>query len=99
MANTKIPTTSPHLLYAGAMLIPALFGNAYAQEQAKQLFDIQAQPLSNALLSFGKQSSREILYSSEITQGLNTKGLRGSFTPEEALARLFVEYVIALQRH
>lgn len=51
-------------------------------------FDIPPQPLKSALLAFGKQSGRQLLYHSEMTEGLKTGGLKGEYPPEKALDRL-----------
>jgi iron complex outermembrane receptor protein len=51
-------------------------------------FEIPPQPLKSALLSFGKQSGRQLLYGSEMTEGLKTEGLSGEYPPEKALDRL-----------
>ncbi|AUF95929.1 TonB-dependent siderophore receptor [Pseudomonas sp. 02C 26] len=58
---------------------------AQAQDLA---FDIPAQPLSSALLSFGKQTDMQILFSQDTVQGRRSAAVAGRLSPEQALARL-----------
>ncbi|MGV2836413.1 STN domain-containing protein, partial [Pseudomonas shirazensis] len=58
---------------------------AQAQDLA---FDIPAQPLSSALLSFGKQTDLQILFSQDTVQGRRSAAVAGRLSPEQALARL-----------
>lgn len=51
-------------------------------------FDIAAQPLGSALSEFARQARVNALYFSDDLRGLSSPPLRGSFTREEALARL-----------
>ena len=59
-----------------------------AQAQAERDFDIQAQPLSSALLDFRLQSGLQVAYRTDDVGDLRSQGLTGSFTPEAALQRL-----------
>lgn len=58
---------------------------AQAQEMA---FDIPSQSLASALLSYGKQTDMQILFSQDTVQGRRTAGVHGRMEPEQALARL-----------
>jgi iron complex outermembrane recepter protein len=71
----------------GALAMPMASSVAYAQE-ATHPFDIQAQPLSSALLEFGRQAKISIAAPRELTQGRTAKAVRGTMTTREALARL-----------
>ena len=51
-------------------------------------FDIPAQSLASALTLFGRQSGLQIAADSELIAGLQTQGLQGRFTAEQALRRL-----------
>ena len=57
-------------------------------DEAKTTFNIPAQDLSTALREFARQSSREILFSSEVAQGKKTKGVKGDLTADAALTKL-----------
>lgn len=48
-------------------------------------FDIPPQDLTSALSSFGESSSLQLLYDAALARGLNTEGVSGSYTPEQAL--------------
>lgn len=51
-------------------------------------FDIPAQGLGPALQQFAVRADTQILFSPELVSSYRTEGVRGSFTPEEALRRL-----------
>nr|WP_314873912.1 TonB-dependent siderophore receptor [uncultured Pseudomonas sp.] len=60
-----------------------------AQVQAQEMsFDIPSQALASALLSFGKQTDMQILFSQDSVQGRRSTGVQGRLEPEQALARL-----------
>lgn len=58
---------------------------AYAQPVD---FDIAAKPLAGALAEFAAATNLQVLYSGELTKGLNTAGVSGRHEPEEALNML-----------
>jgi iron complex outermembrane receptor protein len=45
-------------------------------------------PLSAALEAYGQATGRQLLYRSDVVQGLTARALRGTFTADEALRRL-----------
>lgn len=51
-------------------------------------FNIPAGPLREALILLGQQGGVRISFSSRVVSGLQTKGLVGLFSPQEALRRL-----------
>ena len=63
-----------------------------SRPQAKQLaqsgklrFDIPPQSLPSALSAFREASNLPLQYDAALTQGMNTEGVSGSYTPEQAL--------------
>lgn len=56
--------------------------------QAGQSFDIPAQPLAGAITSFGRQSGLQVTVEAAIANDLQSPGVSGSYTPDEALGRL-----------
>lgn len=64
----------------------ALIAPAHAQEV--RAFQIPPQSLAGALNDFGRQSGRDILFSSEVVEGRRSAGLQGRHTPERALELL-----------
>ncbi|GGB48263.1 ligand-gated channel [Tistrella bauzanensis] len=56
--------------------------------QAGQSFDIPAQPLAGAITSFGRQSGLQVTVEAAIANDLQSPGVSGSYTPDEALSRL-----------
>ena len=62
--------------------------SAQADTAQRDTFNIPAQSLASALTLFGRQSGLQIAADSELIAGLQTQGLQGSFTVEEALRRL-----------
>jgi hypothetical protein len=57
-------------------------------DEAIKLFDINAQPLSEALMAFGAQTGAIVMASSELTTGKISKPVTGQLTPQEALSRM-----------
>jgi len=68
---------------------------AAADGQTPRSFDIPAQDLGSALRQFALQSSQQILFSTDIVQGKSTQELKGSFTPDSALAKLLAQSGLA----
>src|SRR5258708_11620380 len=79
----KLRLTALAVVAAVALIAPP----AQADE-VKTTFNIPAEDLSTALREFARQSSREILFSSEVAQGKKTKGVKGDLTADAALTKL-----------
>ncbi|AHG64635.1 TonB-dependent siderophore receptor [Advenella mimigardefordensis] len=60
---------------------------AHAQQRAVPI-TIGPQPLSDALLKLGQQTNLQFIYQASLLQGLNTRGVKGTLTPEQALDQL-----------
>lgn len=58
-----------------------------AQEAAVSV-NIPAQPLGDALLQLGSQTSLQIFYSQDVLAGQNARAISGNLAPEEALRQL-----------
>jgi iron complex outermembrane receptor protein len=59
-----------------------------SQAEAEIAFDIPPQALSAALAAFGSQSGYQVSVDHSTLAGLDSAGVSGSYTPEEALRRL-----------
>lgn len=57
-------------------------------QNAPVSINIGAQPLGDALLQWAAQTKVRVFYAPDVVAGLNTRGLRGSLAPEEALRGL-----------
>jgi iron complex outermembrane recepter protein len=55
---------------------------------AQQTFAIPPQPLSSALTQFGRQAGVQIAVDTSLVAGLQTPGVQGRYTPEQALRQL-----------
>lgn len=77
-------------LVASTMLVAPHLGVAQAQPAGavQRSFDIPAQPLGAALTAFARQTGIQFAYPASLTSGRTSPALRGSFAPEDALARL-----------
>ncbi len=62
--------------------------SAQATEAAQRDFDIPGQPLSSALILFGRQSGLQLAVDSDFVAGLQAQAVQGSYTPEQALRQL-----------
>jgi outer membrane receptor for ferric coprogen and ferric-rhodotorulic acid len=67
--------------------VPRLAG-APNSESAKHNFSIEAQPLGAALQEFAKQSGVQIIFFSQVTEGIQAPALNGPYTIAEALQML-----------
>ena len=54
-------------------------------------FNIKSGSLITALNDYARQSDQEILFSSDIVAGKETKALKGLYAPDEALARILAD--------
>ncbi|MDB5723660.1 MAG: hypothetical protein JWQ16_414, partial [Novosphingobium sp.] len=70
---------------AGALVAS---GPGYAQEAQRQHYSIEAQSLADALRAVSRISGREIMFPADAVQGRQASRLTGTFTVEEAVARL-----------
>ena len=77
--------TISRLLCGSAALALSWGGLAQAEERA---FDIQAQPLSTALMAFGAQSGHAVMAPMELMDAKVTRGFQAPAEPEVALAQL-----------
>ncbi len=80
-----------NLLKTVVLGIMVVFSGAVAAVEPAPRFvvlDIPAQPLSDALSQFAKQSGLQIVFHSQIGKGVTTSRLSGRFTPQAALDRL-----------
>ncbi|BCA56596.1 Ferrichrome-iron receptor [Nitrospira sp. KM1] len=58
------------------------------QSSSSRQFDIDAQPLGSAVAAFAAATRYQVLYGEGIHQDTPTKGVKGTFTPEDALKHL-----------
>ncbi|HEY0940387.1 MAG TPA: TonB-dependent receptor [Steroidobacter sp.] len=57
-------------------------------DQARQEFNIAAQPLSQALREYAQQSGDQVVFYSDVGKGRDAPAVAGSYTRQEALNRL-----------
>jgi outer membrane receptor for ferric coprogen and ferric-rhodotorulic acid len=68
--------------------MPGLIGAAPSGEPAKYDFNIEIQPLDTALQEFAKQSGVQVIFFSQITEGLKAPALKGRYTATAAVGLL-----------
>lgn len=88
-------TTLPSVL-TGALLTSMAYSVALpvqAQTLVQQSMNIQiaASPLEQALNNLGQQAGIVLVFSPELTEGLTSEGLSGTYTLEQALSHLLVQ--------
>ncbi|MBB5745712.1 TonB-dependent receptor [Brevundimonas variabilis] len=71
---------------ASAACVIAISSSACAQEQ--RTYNIPPGSLRDALNQFATQSDQQLFYSGELVRGLQSSGLRGRYTPSQALDAL-----------
>jgi iron complex outermembrane recepter protein len=88
-------------LAASVIISPVMVGETWAAPQGQVEtveFNIPAGSLDAALVAFANQSGRQLVYSQQLVEGLRSAGLKGRFTPDEAIARLLAGAPIELRR-
>ncbi len=60
----------------------------HAAEADSKTYHIAPSPLENALNQFGREAGVLISFGSQVTSGLQSRGLEGQYTPEQGLAAL-----------
>jgi len=84
----KAPATILWSFLIAAGGAPGLIGAAPRTEPAKYDIKIDSQPLGTALQALAKQSKVQIIFFSQITEGLRAPALEGQFTVSAALELL-----------
>lgn len=83
-----------------ASTLPAVPGRAQqaassqpmiAQLQLEQSFDIAAQPLTDALVAFGRQSGVQVTVDGAVARTISAPAVRGTMTREQVLRRLLAD--------
>jgi outer membrane receptor for ferric coprogen and ferric-rhodotorulic acid len=75
-------------LLAGAQPTGAAPADGATSSVARQVLNIPAQPLRQALLAFSQQSGQNVLLDGNLDAGLRSTAVAGQYSPEEALATL-----------
>ena len=89
----KAPATILWSLLIAAGCMPGLIGAAPGTEPEKYDFKIDSQPLGTALQALAAQSGVQIIFFSQLTEGLRAPPLAGQFTLSAAL-----EFLLAPSR-
>ena len=76
------------LLSGGAACAFAIVASTAACAQSARAYDIPAGPLGDALNRYAAQSEHQIFFAGDLVRGRDTPGLKGRFTPADALNRL-----------
>jgi outer membrane receptor protein involved in Fe transport len=84
-------------LMSGAAFAALMLGSAAAAAEPVK-FDIAPQPLTAALNEFGVQSSRAVLFTTDLTGAKITKGVNQEAEPEIALAQMLDGTGLAFRR-
>lgn len=102
-AIIRVRTTGSRVALAVHLGLFVTAGQAYAADPAAAvsrpailMFDVPAQSLGRAVLSFADQAGVQVLFDSARLQGLQSLALKGRYSAQEGLARLLgsapVEY-------
>ncbi|MFK0386902.1 TonB-dependent hemoglobin/transferrin/lactoferrin family receptor [Agrobacterium sp. NPDC090273] len=90
--NLLLTTTAISLLCAVsdsvAQSAPTAQNEAAATRGVARAFNIPAQPLAGALSAFSRQSGLQVTQAAGTARGVSGNAVIGSFTPDQALARL-----------
>src|SRR5690606_8060904 len=72
----------------GVLLLLATAATAPAAEAARMDFDLPAMSAEAALKLLSKQSGVSVIFTTEMTGNVQTRSVRGTFTPLEAASRM-----------
>ncbi len=73
---------------AAILAVASLVAGAAVAQMRSFHFDVQDQPLSQALQRFGQVSGQQIVFTEALVAGLASPSLKGEFTAEAALEHL-----------
>jgi len=76
------------LAIALGLVCALMLGGARSDEQVVYTLHIESQPLDGALQEFARQTGMQILFFSDVTDGLRSAALNGKYTMETAMTAL-----------
>jgi iron complex outermembrane receptor protein len=83
----RLPVRFKHTALA-AFAVTALCAAPVWSAESAIAFSIPAEDLATALREFARQSSHEILFSTDVAKGKTTHGVSGTLSPDAALSKL-----------
>lgn len=87
MTRNRIPLSPRRLLGAASFLALSLVLPASAEEEPRA-FNIPAQPLSEAVMEFARQSKLNVVAPAHLTRGKTSRAISGEMDPRDALRLL-----------
>ncbi|MEE4453022.1 TonB-dependent receptor domain-containing protein [Novosphingobium resinovorum] len=84
----RLHTAASAFLLAGSGLAAVAFSASPALAQSARGTEIAPGALADALNTLAEQSGVQILYDAALTEGRRTAGIKGRFSPTQALSRL-----------
>lgn len=93
LRRTAITGAVLHLLLGAAVLVPSVAPTQVQAQtvEAARTYNIPAGPLTGALNRFGREAGIMLSFSTEMTDGRQTRGLQGTYTSSAGLDALLVE--------
>lgn len=88
MAGRKTHVRTIVLSAVSALALMLGAGVTSADEAETVNFDIEAQPLAQALLEFSRQSKINVIAPASLTRGIESAGVSGEMAPEDALEEI-----------
>jgi iron complex outermembrane receptor protein len=82
--SRRTPLRTSALASAVALALAAA-GGAAAQDRG---YNIPSEPLANALRDYGRAAGRQLIFTEDLVRGLTAPELKGSYSADDALARL-----------
>lgn len=70
------------------LVCAVMWGHVRSDERAVYLLHIESQPLDSALQEFARQTGMQILFFSDLTEGLHSGALDGRYTMEAGMTTL-----------
>ncbi len=84
----RLLATSALIGFAAPLLHVQHAGAQSGEVAAARAFDIPAQSLASALNTFGRQSGLQVTLASSTSDGVTSRAVKGTLTPQQALSQL-----------
>jgi len=92
------PQPSSRRRILAVLVCLALGVAAYAADNAPKSFDVPAAAAARALKQFSEQAGVQVLFPTDLVEGVRTNAVRGELTPVQALEQMVAGTPLAVVR-
>jgi len=84
MSHRK-PVAGRRGTFVAALLASSVLASAAAAQERTYAFDLQAEPLADALRDYGKTADRQLIFAPELVRGRRAHAVQGRYSADQAL--------------